>query len=71
MFQMKEQKKFRKEINKMESSNLSDIEFKTLVIRMLNKFKRKLDELNENFKDCKQIKNDIDHTIIHNTIKNR
>ena len=36
MAQMKEQNKTpEKELNKMEISNLSDAEFKTLVIRML------------------------------------
>ena len=36
MFQMKEQiKTLEKELNKMEISNLSDAEFKTLVSRML------------------------------------
>ena len=34
MVQMKEQSKLQKELNKMEISNLSDAEFKTLVIRM-------------------------------------
>ena len=37
--QMKEQNKTpEKELNKMEISNLSDTEFKTLVIRMLKEF---------------------------------
>ena len=46
---MKEQIKTQeKELNKMEISNLSDAEFKTLVIRMLR-------ELNE---DLSSIKND-------------
>ena len=37
MTQMKEQNKTPgKELNKMERANLSDAEFKTLVIRMLN-----------------------------------
>ena len=37
MSHMKEQEKSpEKELNKMETSNLSDTEFKTLVIRMLN-----------------------------------
>ena len=40
MAQMKEQNKTRKKLNKMEISNLSDAEFKTLIIRMLK-------ELNE------------------------
>ena len=36
MAQMKEQNKTpEKELNKMEISNLSDVEFKTLLIRML------------------------------------
>ena len=49
MAQMKEQIKTpEKELNKMEISNLSDVEFKTLVIRMLK-------ELSE---DLSSIKND-------------
>ena len=33
----------------METSNLPDAEFKTLVIRMLNELKGRVDELRENF----------------------
>ena len=41
MAQMKEQNKTpEKELNKMEIGNLSDAEFKTLVIRMLKKLTR-------------------------------
>ena len=48
MAQMKEQiKTSEKELNEMEISNLSDVEFKTLVIRMLN-------ELSENFNSIKK-----------------
>ena len=40
---------------KMESSNLSDAEFKTLVIKMLNELMRSVDEFSENFnKDIKK-----------------
>ena len=39
MSQMKEQHKKEKELNKMERRNLLDAEFKTLVIRMLNKLR--------------------------------
>ena len=47
--QMKEQNKFpEKELNKMETSNLLDAEFKTLVIKMLN-------ELSENLNSLKKI----------------
>ena len=50
MAQMKEQIKTpEKELNKIEISNLSDVEFKTLVIRMLK-------ELSE---DLNSIKTDI------------
>ena len=48
MVQMKEQIKTpEKEINEMELSNLSDAEFKTLVVRMLK-------ELSEHFKSIKK-----------------
>ena len=33
----------------MESSNLTDAEFKTLVIKMLNKLRGSVDEFSENF----------------------
>ena len=58
VYQMKEQKKKKtpeKELNNIEISNLLDAEFKTIVIRMLNEFRR-VDELRENFNI---IKNDI------------
>ena len=48
MAQMKEQNKTpEKELNKMETSNLSEAEFKTLVIRMLK-------ELSEEFISIKK-----------------
>ena len=41
----------------METSNLLDAEFKTLVIKMLNEFRGRADELNENFnKEIENIK---------------
>ena len=47
---MKEQDKTtQKELNKMQISNLLDTEFKTLVIRMLNECRGRVDELSENF----------------------
>ena len=53
MAQMKEQiKTLRKELNKMEISNLSDSEFKTLVIRMLK-------ELSEDPRCMKKIQSDL------------
>ena len=50
MSQMKEQNKTpEKETDKMETSNLVNVEFKTLVIRMLNKLKGRVDDLSEDF----------------------
>ena len=44
--QMKEQNKSpEKELNKMEISNLSDAEFKTLVIRMLKELSKNLNSI--------------------------
>ena len=41
----------------IESSNLTDAEFKTLVIKMLNKLLGSIDKFNENFnKEEKNIK---------------
>ena len=53
MAQMKEQIKTpEKELNKMEISNLSDAEFKTLVIRMLK-------ELSEDLSSIKKTQSEI------------
>ena len=55
MSQMKEQNKSpEKELNKMGPSNLSDAEFKTLVIRMLNELRERVDELRENLISIKK-----------------
>ena len=52
----------------METSNLPDTEFETLVIGMLNKFSGRVDELSENFnKEIEHIKknqSEIKNTII-------
>ena len=58
MTQMKEQIKTpEKELNKIEVSNLSDSEFKTLVIRMLK-------ELSEHLNNIKKIQSEIKDTLI-------
>ena len=62
MAQIKEQIKTpEKELNKIEISNLSDVEFKTLVIRMLK-------ELSEDLSSIKKIQSEIKNTLIE--IKN-
>ena len=49
MAQMKEQKKTpEKELNKMEISEVSDAEFKTLVIRMLTEHSEDLNSMKKN-----------------------
>ena len=41
----------------MESSNLTDAEFKTLVIKMLNELRERVDKLSDNFnREIKNIK---------------
>ena len=56
--QMKEQiKSPEKELNKMEISNLSDAEFKTLFIRMLK-------ELSEDLSSIKKIQSEMKDTLI-------
>ena len=54
MAQMKEHNKTpEKEPNKMETSNLRDPEFKTLVIRMLNEPSKKFDTIKKNQSEMK------------------
>ena len=58
MAQIKEQIKTQeKELNKMEISNLSDGEFKTLAIRML-------EELSEDLNSIKKTQSEMKHTLI-------
>ena len=60
--QMKEQDKtLEKELRKMETRNLPDAEFKTLVIKMLNELRGRIDNLSENFnKEVRNIKMEIE-----------
>ena len=58
MAQMREEIKTpEKEVNEMEISNLSDAEFKTLVIKMLK-------ELSENHNSVKKIQSEMKNTLI-------
>ena len=60
---MKEQIKIlEKELNKMETSNLSDAETKILVTNMFNGLRGRIDVLNENFnKEIRNIKTKIEN----------
>ena len=58
MAQIKEQiKTSKKELNKMEISNLSDAEFKTLVIQMFS-------ELSEDLNSIKKIQSEMKDTLV-------
>ena len=49
MFQMKKQDKtWNKELSEVEISNLPNKEFKVMIIKMLNKLRRRMDEHSEN-----------------------
>ena len=54
MFQMKEQDKIPEtELSEVEISNLPDKEFKAMIIKMLNKLGRRMDEHSEKFNEEK------------------
>ena len=61
MKQQEKKKKTEKDLNKMEISNLSDAELKTLVIRML-------EELSEDLSSIEKIQSEMKGTLIE--IKN-
>ena len=58
----REQSFRKKKLNKIETSNLPDAEFKTLFIRMLNELRGRVVELSENFnKGIENIKMEIEN----------
>ena len=59
---MKEQENSPEELNEMEASNLSDIEFKVMIISILNSMKKDIETIK---KDQSEIKNAISE--INNT----
>ena len=64
MAQMKEQIKTpEKELNKMEISNLSDAEFKTLVIRMLKELSKDLSSIKKTQTEMKGTLNEIKNNL--------
>ena len=67
MAQMKEQIKTpEKELNEMEISNLSDAEFKTLVIRMLKELSKDLNRIKKTQSETKDINSEIKSSIYRN-----
>ena len=70
MAQMKEQIKTpEKEINVMERSNLSDAEFKTLVIRMLQELSKNLNSIKKIQSEMKGILIEIKNNLYGNNIR--
>ena len=62
--QMKEQiKTSEKELNKMEISNLSDAEFKTLVIRMLKELSEELNSIKKLQSEMKDLLTEIKNNL--------
>ena len=61
---MKEQENPPEELNEREASNLSDIEFRVMIIRILNSMKKGIETIK---KDQSEIKNAISD--IHNTLE--
>ena len=53
---MKEQENTPEELNEMEDSNLPDVEFRVMIIRMLNSMKKDIEPIK---KDKSKIKNAI------------
>ena len=62
--EMKEQENSPEEIDEMEASNLSDREFRVIIIRILNSIKRNIETI---LKDQSEIKNAICE--INNTLE--
>ena len=56
MFQMKEQDKTSEELSKVEICKLPDKEFKVMIIKMLNKPRRRMNEYSEKFNKDLEIK---------------
>ena len=72
MFKMKEQDLSQK-LNEMEINNLSDKEFKVMIIKMLTKLRRRMDDHSENFSRVRKYfkKSELKNTIteIKNTLE--
>ena len=67
MAQMKEQiKSPEKGLNKMEISNLSEVEFQTLVIRMLKELSKDLNRIKKTQSETKDINSEIKSSIYRN-----
>ena len=67
MFQMKKQDKTPEKLSKMKISNRLDKELKVMIIKMLTKLGRRMDEHNENFNRVRKYKeqpNKLRNTII-------
>lgn len=55
-FQMKEQDKIQEELNETDINNLSDKEFKVMVIKRLTEIRRRMDKYNKDFNKDRKLK---------------
>ena len=61
---MKEEEKSpEKELNEVEASNLSDIEFKVMVIRMLNSMRKDIETIEKNQSEIKSTIPEMKNTL--------
>ena len=61
MQQMKQEKTLENKLNEIDTSNLPETEFKTMIIKLLNELRGRLDEHNENLnREIVSIKKDME-----------
>ena len=60
---MKEQDNSPKEIDEMEASNLSDREFRIIIIRILNSRKKDIETIKRDQSDIKKAMSEINNTL--------
>lgn len=66
--QMKEQENFPEELTEMEVSNLSDIRFRVIIVRMLNSMKNDIGTIKNDKSEMKNAVSEIKATLKEYTI---
>ena len=61
--QIEEEKSPEKEPNEMEASNLSDVEFKVIIIMMLNGMKKDIETIKKNQSEMKNTISEMKNTL--------
>ena len=60
---MKEQENYPEELDKMEASNLSDREFRVMIIRILNSMKKDIETIKKDQSEIKNAVSEINYTL--------